>query len=644
MKDFDEMRNIDIELENKPSVKPRKEKKRGGFFGKLGIWLLGLILGVVGALGGLGFCGWYIVARMPLQSATNKVGGIIGTNIDLSKYIDSAYSEKTVVNLVGDVVSAVKSISTGEGTLNTLNAISPAVGNLVRGEDGTGGLVQTLASLAIIVDGNALMDKRLVKPAGTEDSEENKNVYLGDYILSCVNNASLGDMLSSMGYDMNDVLMTLCYGTEGVDYTYTPEGEIVMLGEATKLTVGGFIGEDLNEKILNLPIDTFLTDIDFPSDALMCTLAYGPEYRYEKELDLDGNVIMKQVFYTCSQDSEGNFVLLDDEGKDVTANILDGEPYQAINLKHIVKEAEAEGEEGVEETRYLLYSATENKYFAFADEEYSKVVSFKKNTVGDLRDSETLIEKMYVKDLLKVDETDERVMIALCYGTKGVDWEYNNEDKIEMLNGKNPRTVKDLKDGNLFNTLTLKDLLGEDVETNMILHSLANKTIEELPAAMNELTFDDIFPDHIYEFEKDGNGDYVLDGNGNKIPLYETGENGEQVQKVSAMWNYLFDNPNTTHQERPNEYYLLGHDIDHPGVDQMIENMQSNMQTATLEKLVRDDLVHFSDDPTTPENEAERDKDLFLNDDTQKQLLVNGELKYVREMTIIEMINWALNG
>ena len=61
------------------------------------------------------------------------------------------------------------------------------------------------------------------------------------------------------------------------------------------------------------------------------------------------------------------------------------------------------------------------------------------------------------------------------------------------------------------------------------------------------------------------------------------------------------------------------------------------MQTATLEKLVRDDLVKF-EGPN-----AEQDKNTFLNGE-QKQILVNGELKYVREMTIIEMINWALQG
>ncbi len=636
MKDFDEMRNIDIELDQKPSVKPKKEKK-GGFLGKFVAWLLGLIIGIVGAFGGIGFFGWYIFAKMPIKNATDKVGGILGTEIDYTQYINGSYGEKTIANLVGDTIAAVQTIAEGKGSLNSLNAISPLVGKMVCGEDGKSGLVANLISLAIPVDGTALMSKILVKPAGTPDADENKNIYFTDYLMSCVNDAPLGDMLSALGYATNDVIKTLCYGVENVDYTYTETGEIQMLNGAKKLTVKEFLSEDLNEQIRMLPIDSFIS-VNFPDDALMCTLAYGPEYRYEKELDLDGNIIMKQIFYTYSVDGEGNFSLLDDEGNDVTANIISREPTSPITLKHIVKEGEGE-EEDVTETRYLLYSATDEKYYAFEDDAYTKIARFKKNTIGDLSDgSSSLIDKMYVKDLLKVDETDERVMIALCYGKEDADWKFDKDGKIEMLNGKKPRTVSDLKNGNLFDELTLKDMLGEDVETNMILHSLADTTIKNLPAKMNELTFDDIFPDHVYEFEKDSNGDYLLDASGNKIPVYETDENGNQVHKVTAMWSYLFDNPETEKVERPNQYFLLGHDLDHPGVDQMIENMQGNMQTKSLRKLVKDGLIAFDDDPTTPEDESVTKKEAFLNSD---KTLSNGAI--VQDMTVIEMIDWILN-
>ena len=742
MKDFDEMRNIDLEAEPIPSKKPKKEKK-GGFLGKFIAVVLGFIFGLLGGVGGLGFFGWYIVARMPIEKSTNKVNGILGTDIDYSQYIDGSYGEKTIANLVGDTVSAIQTISNGEGTLNTLNAISPLVKNLVCGEDGKGGLVETLAGLAIHTDGEALMNRILVKPENAGDIENPQDIYFTDYLKYCVDNASLGDMIQSLGYDTNEVIKTLCYGVEGTDYIYTENGEIQMINGATKLTLKEFLSEDLNEQIKSLPIDSFVT-VQFPDDTVMCMLAYGAEYRYEKTLDENGNVVMTKVFYEYSYDADGNFILCDDEGNDVTANIVSGvdNPQNGIVLAHKYMQ----GEQEITEARFLVYSAAHDRYYAFEDAEYTKPIRFKKNTIGILSDgADALVDKIYVKDLLGVNEKSESVMIALCYGSQGTDWEFDVDGKIQMLGDKKPRTVKDLKkndlfnsltlkdvlgidetsekvmialaygtegtnweydangkiqmlgdskprtikdlqDGNLINTLalkdvlnvdetservmislaygtegtnwefdangkiqmlgnskprtvqdlqsgeiinqlTLKDLLGEDVEDNMILHSLADTSVENLPAKMNELTFDDIFPDHVYEFETNADG--------TKTPVYELDENGQQVQKVSAMWNYLFDDPETAVKERPNNYFLLGHDINHPGVDQMIENMQANMQTATLEKLVRDDLVRF-EGPN-----AEQDKDTFLNGE-QKQILVNGELKYVREMTIIEMINWAL--
>ncbi|MBE5744757.1 MAG: hypothetical protein E7355_01325 [Clostridiales bacterium] len=631
MKDFDEMRNIDVEYE--PMV---KQKKKGGFFGKFVALLLGLILGIVAAVGGVAWFGWYTFAKMPIEKGADKINDFLGADIDYTKYIDKSYGEKTIADLVGDVVSATGKIADGEGTLNTLNDISPLVAQLISGEDGNGGLVGTLAEYAIIVDPDKAMNRILFKAGATEN---NADVYFGDYLFSCIENASLGDVAKALGYGDTDVINTICYGTEGVDYILDANGNVQMINGATKLTIGEFVNNDLEDTISVLPVDSLVT-IDFPNDSIMCTLAYGADYRYEKQLDANNNVVMKQVFYKYHYDEVGRFILKDDEGNDVTADVLSGDdaPENGLVITHRYTE---NGKELIE-TRYLKYE--DGKYLAFEDEAYTTPILFKKHTLGMLSEgTDSILDKMYVKDLLGVDETDERIMIALCYGSEGTDWEYDATGSINMIDDKKPRTVNDLKDSSIFYQLTLKDLLGDDVEDNMILHSLANTTIEDLPEAMNELTFDDIFADQIYEYEEDADGNHILDENGNKIPIYVTDENGQQVQKVSVMWDYLFDDPSTPHIERPNEYYLLGHDINHPGVDQMIDNMQANMQTATLEKLVRDDLITFSDDPSTPENEAQTDKEKFLTDTAQKKILVKGELKYVRELTVIEMISWAIS-
>ncbi len=612
MKDFDEMRNIDLEQD--PSVKPKKERKKGGFFGKFVAWLLGFVIGILGAIGGVAFFGWYAYAKMPIEKTTDKINGLLNTNIDYTQYIDKSYGEKTLSDLVGDTLSAVETVSAGEGTFNTLSAISPLVGKLVKGENGEGGLVNTLAQYAITVDPDKVMDRILVKPEGTPDVEENKEIYFGDYLKSCVDEAPLGDVIKALGYESNDVVYTICYGTEGVDYALDENGEVQMLNGATKLTVKEFLSDDLNEQIKQLPIDSFIT-ISFPDDAVMCMLAYGAEYRYEKTLDENGNVVMTQVFYEYTYNEESQFVLMDDEGNDVTANIVSGadNPQNGIVLTHTYTQNEQE----ISETRYLLYNETEDKYYAFEDAEYTKPVKFQKNTIGMLSDgSDDLIDKMYIKDLLNVDETDERVMIALCYGKETEDWQYDENGKIQMLNGAKPRTVKELKEGNLINELTLKDLLGDDVENNQILSNLSDSTVETLAEDMEKLTFKDVFADKIYE--------------------------DEEHTQIKPMWKYLFDNPDTTDMETPDQYFLLGgtsdSTADKNGVDEMITNMQTNMQTSSLKKLVEDDMIIFEDDPTTPDiDESVEERKKFLEEGK-----ILGDGKNVNEMTIIDMINWVM--
>ena len=602
MRDFDEMRNIDLDYEPKIIY-----RKKGGFFGKFVALLTGIIIGVGVGVGGIVGIGWYGYTKMPIDSGVNTAGSIAGTTIDYTQYIDGSYGEKTLQNLVGDVLDATQKISNGEGTLNTLNAISPLVRTLIAG-DGTeanAGLIGTLAQYSISVDPDEAMSKILVKPEGTEDAPENKDIYFGDYLKSCIDNAPLGDMLKAFDYELNDVIKTVCYGVEGVDYTVDENGEIQMLHGATKLTLGEFLSENLDEKVQLLPIDSFLT-ISFPNDAVMCMLAYGAEYRYEKELDENGEVVMKQVFYTAN---EAPFALFNDEGVDVTENVVSGaeNPQNGIVLTHTYKK----NGEDVSETRYLQYNAEESKYYAFEDAEYTLPIKFRKNTIAMLSEgTDALINSMYIKDLLKITPSTHRAMIAICYGTQDVDWEYDENGNIQMIGDAKPRTIKDLKSGNLFNTLTLKDLLGDDVNNNNILSNLATCTIETLPAKMETLTFHDVFAEKIYK------------------------DDGVTVQ---PMWQYLFDDPTTAETETPDMYCLLGETM---GVDKMIANMQENMQTATLEKLILDDLVVFEDNPSTPENEAITEKEAFLASDKTIDGTPDG--KKVKEMTIIEMISWVM--
>ena len=122
------------EMEKEEVLPPRR---RGGFFGKLIALLLGFILGVVGGIGGLGYAGYYAATQLKIQDGMNYLNTYAGLNIDYSAYINGKYGEATIADLIGDLGGAVKDISEGNGSLNTLNEISPYVATLVLGEEGS---------------------------------------------------------------------------------------------------------------------------------------------------------------------------------------------------------------------------------------------------------------------------------------------------------------------------------------------------------------------------------------------------------------------------------------------------------------------------------------------------------------------------
>ena len=70
MRDFDEMRNIDVDYEPRVIY-----KKSGGFLGKFVALLLGIIIGIAAGLGGLVGAGWYLYKKMPIEQVLTRQTG-----------------------------------------------------------------------------------------------------------------------------------------------------------------------------------------------------------------------------------------------------------------------------------------------------------------------------------------------------------------------------------------------------------------------------------------------------------------------------------------------------------------------------------------------------------------------------------------
>lgn len=245
-----------IEREDEREIEREDEvivKQKSGFLGKFLALLLGLILGLVAGTGGLVGGIYLLVAKMKIGSAVNTVNSITGLGIDYTQYVDGSYGEKTVLNLVGDALSAVKKISSGEGTLNDLNAISPMVSTLVKGSDEKPnfGIVYELAQKGINLDGDEFMNRIISKP---KDVTENKpDTYLTDYIFDAVNTMSVVKLLDLLGDGTTDhdnkMIMYLLYGKE--DMHYTSDGTTVTMLQRQVAVFGTSVYNEYGDELIS---------------------------------------------------------------------------------------------------------------------------------------------------------------------------------------------------------------------------------------------------------------------------------------------------------------------------------------------------------------------------------------------------------
>ena len=142
----------------------------------------------------------------------------------------------------------------------------------------------------------------------------------------------------------------------------------------------------------------------------------------------------------------------------------------------------------------------------------------------------------------------------------------------------------------LTNRLTVNEVLGSDLSLHKILKHLGDTLISDMPTAINELTVGQVFAQDIYE----------------------NGKNGE----VTPLWEYLLKDEDGN--VNPDSYKLGD------GLDALTSNMTRNIQGATLETLVKDDIVEFS------KTQAKED---FLSKDKYTAL---------RQMTIIQMLEFMM--
>ena len=428
-------RDMDYEYDAfETSQKPRVVvKKKGGLFGKLVALFLGIVIGIVAGVGGLVGAGYYIATQVKIKDAANTVSGLTGIQIPLSDYLSDQAADQTILGLIENVSGVATNISEGKGTLGDLNKISPFVKTALEQE---GGLIDLLASYGIETTANELMSKILVK---TVQTDEYDNRYLSDFLILKIDEIPFAELIDTLGFEGSSMITSLCYGTEGIDYEII-DGEYVMLGNSTALTIGGFMSKELDKRIDKLPLDAVM---DTPQDEIMRTLFYGAEHRFTAT---ENDVVMNQVFYTYD-----GFNFYDDKGEKLSLSKISGVSNQENAYLLTFKDG----------SKQLVKLGEGGKYYAFTAEDEPQIIRYEKTTIGDLKgEAEELINAVTLESALKLDENSHSILKSIAYGDDG-----------------EKRTIKDLREqgSDLISGVALSDIIPVDTQDTIIMYLLYGK-------------------------------------------------------------------------------------------------------------------------------------------------------------------------
>lgn len=425
-------------------MKEKAKQYDGGFMSRCVALLIGFILGIIGTIGGAGGLGYYFISKKTIKEVANYAG----SSFDINKYLASEYTEKTLLEFFQNFNEISGKLKGAEACIDSLAEISPYVSELADT------LSQKLSDFGLDVD-TAKLKSTPFKQLQTFLQDTLQSTRLGKFIGAKPDGTLMG---------------LLCYGEEGVNYTLDENGNIVWIGDSHELTVGDFMdNNDTADIFKRLSLKAVMsTSGEVKSDdPITRALVYGTKgVDYYLYTDADGNeaIGMLPLTYTFDYDeAAGKNVLTDDHGKAVS--------FFKVNGAYIeVREKESDETPSL----YLQKDAADGVWYAYPAKEdcgtKEKRVLHKFTSLGDIMkgDFMGMAEGVELASLLQITAESEGAMIALAYGNEGVDYkiteqpdgEGNVTKTIEMLGKSKPRTIKDLRAGNVkFEDLELGSVL-----------------------------------------------------------------------------------------------------------------------------------------------------------------------------------------
>lgn len=438
--------------EKKREKRIMKEKSKqydGGFTARCVALLLGFVLGVAGTIGGAAGAGYYIVSHKSVKEVAGIAGG---DKFDLDKYLSAEYSEKTLLQFFKDLGAVTSKLKGAEASISTLAEISPYVSDIADK------LAGKLSELGLDVDADALKTTPFNR--------------LSEFLQETVQNTRLGTLIGAK--PDGTIMGLLCYGEEGVNYTLDENGNITWIGASHELSVKDFMDNGATSDVFNrLSLKAVMETNGSvnTSDPITRVLVYGTkDVDYAAVAGADGKetIIMLPLTYDYN---EGTGVLTDDHDKEVTNFYSYDAATKVIAL--FGSETPAEGDTP---SSYLY--ETDGQWYAYATETdlaaavageasaAEKRILHKATTLGNLLkgDFMGMVEGVELASLLNVTADSEGTLLAIAYGNDGEDYRIETDaagnKNIVMQNGAKPRTIKDLRDGNVkFEDLELGGIL-----------------------------------------------------------------------------------------------------------------------------------------------------------------------------------------
>lgn len=413
---------LGLEIEDSgaaPSLKPNRSKKtkvvkkKSGFMGKLIAFLLGILFAFTATA-----CVVLAALTLPAKNVLNAVGTMAGYPYEekiKDKILSAEYGEQTLLQLGASIATLA-----AKKNLAGLNEIAPIIGTSIEK------LTNTIDSkFGIALDKDVLLTKQFGE--------------LPEYLTSTLKTAPLGNILKATngGAALDPMMMSICYGTEGIDYEIDENGEVQMLNGSKATTIQD-LTTDTSSVLNKITLSSVLAENQ--EDAITMYLLYGKKGVHYDIVGGETVLLTRRI------------ALLEKGGNTYVYNEY-GEPYDmgAISLDTSAK--------------------------TFTDTN---------GTVYTYKMPDPALETPTVKT------KDGNATIYYLYDAENNAVPYGQTTLGDLTGANSPLT-------HLTTRLTASDILGEEINSNQILKHVGSATIDELPDAMLNLSVGQMFESEIYE-------------------------------------------------------------------------------------------------------------------------------------------------